>query len=107
MVGMWQTDIRIELSTEERQELERLSRSLVVAHRMVERARTILLLASGASVSAVARQVGRGRRIVRKWGARFQKKRLRGLEDLAGRGRQARFSPRGGRASCEAGMRVA
>jgi hypothetical protein len=68
MVGMWKTDLRIELTEEERDELERMSRSLVSPHRVVERARTILLLGAGGSVSAVARQVGRGRRIVRKWG---------------------------------------
>jgi hypothetical protein len=107
MVGMWKTDLRIELTEEESQELERMSRSLASPHRVFERARTILLLGAGASVSAVARQVGRGRRIVRKWGVRFQKKRLRGLEELAGRGRQARFSPRGGCASGEAGVRAA
>ena len=107
MVGMWKTDLRIQLTEEERDELERLSRSLVASHRAVERARTVLLLADGASVSEVARRMGRGRRIVRKWGVRFQKKRLRGLEDLAGRGRRARFSPRGGSAAGQAGMRDA
>jgi transposase-like protein len=107
MVGMWKSDLRIELSEEEREELERLSRSHVAAHRAVVRARTILLLGAGETVSAVARQVGRGRRIVRKWGARFQKKRLRGLLDLERSGRPARFSPRGGRASGEAGLRAA
>jgi hypothetical protein len=87
MVGMWKTDLRIELSVEERQELGRLARSLVAPHRAVVRAQTILLLAEGMSVSAVPRQVGRGRRIVRKWAVRFQKKRLRGLVDLARSGR--------------------
>jgi hypothetical protein len=104
---MWKTDLRLELSAQERQELERLAGSLVAPHRAVVRARTVLLLAGGMAVSAVARQVGRGRRIVRKWGLRFQKKRLGGLEDLAGRGRHARFSPRGGGASREAGVRAA
>jgi hypothetical protein len=107
MVGMWKSDLQIELSEEERQELERLDRSLVGSHRAVVRARTILLLAAGLSVSAVARQVHRGRRIVRKWAIRFQKKRLRGLLDLARSGRPARFSPRSGRASGEAGVRAA
>jgi hypothetical protein len=107
MVGMWKTDLRIELTEKEREELERMGRSLVLPHRAVERARTILLLAAGESVSAVARRVGRGRRIVRKWAVRFQKKRLRGLEDLAGRGRQARFSPRSGGAVGQAGLRAA
>jgi hypothetical protein len=107
MVGMWKTDLRIELDEQERRELERLERSLVASQRAVIRARTILLLAAGMPVSAVAREVRRGRRIVRKWGVRFQKKRIRGLDDLTGRGRKSRFSPRGGRTSRETGVRAA
>lgn len=107
MFGMWQTDLRIELTEDERHELERLDRSLTAPHRAVVRARTILLLAGGVSVSAVARQVGRGRRIVRKWGVRFRKKRLCGLLDLHRSGRPPRFSPRGRRASGEARVRAA
>jgi putative transposase len=93
MVGMWKTDLRIDLGEEERQELERLARSQVESHRAVVRAQTILLLAAGTPVSAVARQVGRGRRIVRKWGVRFQRKRIDGLLDLDRSGRPPRFSP--------------
>ncbi len=104
---MWQTDLRIELSVEERRGLERLDRSLTAPHRMVVRARTILLLAGGMSVSAVARQVGRGRRIVRKWGVRLRKKRLNALLDLPRSGRPPRFSPRSRGASGEAGLRAA
>jgi len=104
---MWMTDLRIELDDAERQELERLDRSLLAPHRAVVRARTILLLAAGRTVSAVARQVGRGRRIVRKWGERFQKKRLRGLLDQPRSGRPPRFSPRSGGVSGEAGVRAA
>ena len=48
-----------------------------------------------------------GRRIVRTWGVRFEKKRLRGLRDLSGRGRQARFSPRSRGAVGQAGVRAA
>ena|SRR5579884_3006735 len=107
MVGMWKTDLRIELNEEERRELERLGRSLTAPHRAVVRARTILLLAAGKSVSAVAREVGRGRRIVRKWGERFHKKRLRGLLDLHRSGRPPRFSPGGGGVPGEAGVRAA
>jgi len=107
IVGMWKTDLRIELDEGERQELERLQRSLTEPYRAVVRARTILLLAGGMSVSAVAPEVRRGRRIVRKWALRFQKKRLRGLRDLAGRGRRPRFSPRSGRTSGETGVRAA
>lgn len=104
---MWKTDLRIELSVQERQELERLDRSQAAPHRAVVRARTILLLAEGMSVSAVSRRVGRGRRIVRKWAVRFQKRRLPGLVDLARSGRPARFSPRSRRVPGEAGVRAA
>jgi winged helix-turn helix protein len=107
MVGMWKTDLEIELNEQERQELERLDRSLTASHRAVIRARTILRLAAGMPVSAVAREVGRGRRIVRKWGVRFHKKRLRGLLDLHRSGRPPRFSPRGRHAPGEAGVRAA
>ena len=57
------------------------------------RARTILLLATGKPLSAVAREVGRQRRIVRKWAVRFVRKRLPGLEDAPRSGRPPRFSP--------------
>ncbi len=107
MVAMWKTDLRIDLNDQERQELERLERSQVAPHRAVVLARTVLLLAAGMPVSAVAREVGSGRRIVRKWAVRFEKERLAGLQDLAGRGRQPRFPPRSGGASCEAGVRAA
>ena len=104
---MWKTDLRIELDGEERQELERLARSQVAPHGAVVRAQSILLLAAGLSVSAVAGQVGRGRRIVRKWGVRFQKKRMDGLLDLQRSGRPPRFPPGGGCVPGETGVRAA
>jgi hypothetical protein len=87
------TPIKIELSEEERYVLEQVARSLTSAHRDVVRAKTILLLADGHSVSAVGRQVGRQRRIIAKWGNRFVRKRLRGLDDAPRSGRPPRFSP--------------
>ena len=107
MVGMWKTDLRIELTEEERAELERLDRSQLAPHRAVVRARTILLLAAGMPLSAVASRVALGRRIVRKWGVRFQKKRLDGLLDKDGRGRPPRFSPGGDYVPGETGVRAA
>jgi hypothetical protein len=107
MVGMWKTDLRIELGEEERQELERLARSQVAPHRAVVRAQTILLLAAGTPVSVVAREVGRGRRIIRKWGVRFQRKRIDGLLDARRSGRPPRFSPGGRCVPGEAGVRAA
>ena len=101
------TPIRILLTDEERSALERMSRALSAPHRAVVRAKAILLLAAGQTVSAVSREVGRERRHVRKWAVRFQKKRLKGLEDLPRSGRPARFSPSGGDAPGEAGVRAA
>ena len=86
---------RIELAGEEREELERWGRSLVAPYRRVVRARTILLQAAGETMSAVARQVGRQRKHVRKWAQRFVQKRLRGLDDAPRSGRPPVFSPRG------------
>ena len=91
--GMNETPICIKLNAEEKFVLEHLARSLTAPHRDVVRAKTILLLAEDYSVSAVARLVGRQRRIVRKWAQRFLKKRLKGLLDEPRSGRPARFSP--------------
>jgi hypothetical protein len=99
--------IRMALTDEEKAELERLSRALTAPHRVVVRAKIILKLAAGESLSAVSRTVGRRRRHVQKWAKRFERKRLKGLEDRARSGRPARFSPRGRRAPGEAGVRAA
>jgi len=64
----WKTPIRIELEESERTELETIARSHAVAHGVVVRAKIILGLAAGGSVSRVARECGCGRRIARKWG---------------------------------------
>jgi hypothetical protein len=104
---MWSTPIRIVLSSEERQELERRAWSLIAPHREVVRAQLVLRLAEGQTVTRIAAELHRGRRIVHKWGERFEKKRLAGLFDEPRSGRPARFSPRGSSASGEAGLRVA
>jgi len=83
----------LDLTSEERTELSARTRSQTMAHRDVLRAKIILLLAGGQSVSSVARQVGKTRKIVRKWGERFVNKRLEGLQDKSGRGRAPDFSP--------------
>ncbi len=101
------TPIRIELTQQERTELEMRTRSQTMAHRDVLRARIILLLADGQSLSSITRQVGKTRKIVRKWGGRFVKKRLEGLCDKAGRGRIPLFSPGRRDPSDQARMRAA
>jgi len=101
------TPIRIELTPAERGELSARTRGQRMAHRDVIRARIVLMLADGQSVSSIARQVGKTRKIVRKWGERFVKKRLDGLHDKAGRGREPLFSPGRRYASGEARVRAA
>ena len=102
-----QTPIHIELTEVERAELERIARAESLPHRAVVRARVVLGLVDGRSVSAIAREVGRQRRIVRKWADRFVRKRLRGLDDAPRSGRPARFSPSGRHVLGEAGVRAA
>jgi hypothetical protein len=101
------TPIRIELSDAERCELERAARSQCDPHREVVRAKVILRLAEGHTVSAIGREVGLERRIVRKWAERFQRKRLQGLQDNPRSGRPPRFSPRSRSPSGEVGVRAA
>jgi hypothetical protein len=101
------TPIEIELTRQERAELMMRARSQKMPHRDVIRATIILALAEGESVSAIARQVRKQRKIVRKWGERFVKKRLDGLVDEPGRGRVPRFSPDRDDPAGEAGVRAA
>lgn len=106
-MGMNKTPIHIVLSAEDTTELERRSRSQTLPHREVVRARLILLLAAGMTVSAVAREVNLRRRIINKWAQRFLRQRMLGLEDTSRSGRPARFSPRSGAPAGEAGLRAA
>jgi len=87
--------IQIELSQEERKELEHQARSQTLPFRQVQRARLILDLANGLSLSESARHAGCQRWIARKWLTRFAKDRLKGLDDLPRPGRPPSFSPSG------------
>ena len=99
--------LHLELTEEERTELERRTRALTAPYRDVTRARIVLLLAEGLSVSSVARKVGRERNVVKDWGWRFKARRLAGLEDAPRSGRPARFSPLRRDPSDQAGVRAA
>ena len=99
--------IRIELTAQERAELETIARAQALPHRAVVRAKVVLAIAEGGSLSATARDLGQQRRIVRKWAERFVRKRLRGLSDAARSGRPARFPPCGRAAPDQARLRAA
>ena len=85
----------VSLSSEQRQELEALQRRPSVAAGLVKRARAILLLAEGVSVSATGRPVGMQRRHLYKWIDRFRTQGVPGLQDGKRPGRPPVFSPRG------------
>jgi hypothetical protein len=94
------------LAPVERAALERWQRSTTISVGLAKRAKIILLRAEGLSLSAIARRLEVGRRIVRKWVQRFLSKRISGLVDKPGRGRRPVFSPRSRRAAGQAGLRA-
>ena len=100
------TPLVIKLSVTEKEELERRSRSQVEAHREVIRAQVILDLSVGKTLASISETRGMAKRIVRKWGARFEKHRLAGLEDAPRSGRPARFSPSRRDGTRQAGLRA-
>jgi transposase len=71
----------IVLTADERTTLEGWVRSGVIEHRLVERARVVLLAAAGMASRRVAREVGCARGVVSKWRVRFARDRLAGLAD--------------------------
>jgi transposase len=81
-----------EFSEEERQALERLSRSSKAAHKQVQRAKALLLKASGRSTAQVAEELRRGEGMVRWTVRRFNEGGLAGLEDAARSGRPLEYS---------------
>jgi transposase len=81
------------LSPAERAQLEHWLRSTTIQAGLAKRAKIILLRAEGLSLSAIARRLELGRRIVRKWVQRFLNQRMAGLADKPGRGREPVFSP--------------
>jgi hypothetical protein len=90
------SSLRIVLSPDERQTLERWQRSTTIAAGLARRGKILLLLAAGSSQSDVAQMVGVQRTVVRKWAKRFLTQRLDGLADAPGRGAKGSFPPRGG-----------
>ena len=89
------SSLRIVLSAEEHQTLERWQRATTLTAGLVRRGKIILLLAAGHSHSHVAEAVGVQRTVVRKWARRFLAQRLDGLADVPGRGAKGGFPPGG------------
>jgi hypothetical protein len=83
----------INLSPEERVELERLSRKRTAPYYMVIRAKAILMAAEGVENKVIGEKLGEPRQIVSQWRKRFFEERLEGLEDRPRPGRPPSFSP--------------
>ena len=82
---------QIELSAEERQTLERTTRSPSAEQREVTRARIVLLAAEGQRNEQIQRRLRVSKPVVVKWRGRFAARRLEGLADEPGRGRKRTY----------------
>ncbi len=74
--------VQIDLTADERCELQRIARALSSERRDVDRARIVLLAAEGLPAAEIAQRVGCVRATVTKWRSRFRARGLDGLGDL-------------------------
>ena len=79
------------LSPEEEQTLRQWTRRGTGEHRLVERARIILLASQGKTNLSIARQLSTRPARVSKWRQRFARQRLEGLQDGERKGRPVHY----------------
>jgi transposase len=79
---------KIDLTLEQRMELQHRTRAATTPQRDSLRARIILLRARGKKLEEVAEELGMSMPSVSKWSRRFQSLGLEGLSDAPGRGRK-------------------
>jgi hypothetical protein len=82
------TSLTIRLTPAERQTLLAWQRATTLSAGLARRARIILLLADGLTITAIAATVGMSRPHTSKWIQRFVQERLEGLAEKPGRGRR-------------------
>lgn len=80
--------LKLEVSAQQRRELERLVRAQSSTQREVRRARIVLARAAGETQESVAATVGVNRPVVALWERRFRRDGIGGLADAKGRGRK-------------------
>ncbi len=83
----------VDLTTEGRAALVRLTRRPTVAASLARRARIVLLAADGLPLRQIARRVGMDHKGVRLWLDRFRAAGVDGLPDRPRSGRPRAFSP--------------
>jgi transposase len=74
---------RLEVSDEDRVELERIVRAASSEVRMVERARIVLSAAEGLTAAAIAARVGCAEKTAKKWRGRYARSGIEGLKDAS------------------------
>lgn len=79
--------VAIRLTRQQRRRLERVVRKATAPHRLVERARIVLMAADGRRNASIARDLGVARNTVRLWRSRWATLGEAGLEDRARPGR--------------------
>lgn len=87
------SNIKISLTTEQREILEGLLRKQKTPVGLAKRARAIVLLAEGERFNQTAERVGLGERHLRKWARRFIEQGVDGLQERPRPGRIPVFSP--------------
>ena len=83
----------LELTAEQRWELEARARKYTLPYRNVMRAKIVLMAAAGLDNDEIAARLDTRREIVSKWRKRFYEQGLPGLEELAREGRPPAFPP--------------
>lgn len=79
------------ITDDERRELERRVRAHTTAQRDLKRAQVVLMAADGVANRRISSEVGLAEEYVGMWRRRFEKDRLKGLEDLPRSGRPRKF----------------
>ena len=85
--------VAVELNDGDRAELQRRERAATSSQRDAMRARIVLAAGDGASSKEISQQLGVSIDMVSTWRGRFARERLKGLRDLARRGRPSRLTP--------------
>jgi transposase-like protein len=101
------SSVVIELTDEERGELEAIGGRLTAPFRTVQRARIVLYAAQGLTNVEIAARLDTTPEVVAKWRRRFRSDRMAGLVDKPRAGRPRRFPPGAGRRRQSGRVRVA